>query len=241
MDEKKLRELNLNTVARGKREYQVEGAPDIGLYFTCPKKVSGYEFPIAVGHAFREVNKSPYEKNMHVLEFDLDQLDEDVYNNNAELVSEICKNSGIIFIVKSSIENARKYKADGIILDSAQIDKIEQIRNEFGEEFIIGLDLQTSSEALELALENDDLIDYVAFNYNANDSFKLIEKFKANSQSPCAVKGFVTPEICEQLVHFQTDFIGCGEYIWNKKDKLAESVNEMLATIEKAATSPTVQ
>jgi thiamine monophosphate synthase len=240
MDEQKLKDLNLQTIATKKRDYQVKGAPKIGFYFTCPMQVTGYEFPIALGHAFRELNRSSYEKNMHALEFYMPAISNIEYAKNAELVSEICKNSGVVFIVKNSIEQAKQYNAEGVIFDIDQIDKIDQARKDFGDDFIIGVDCKSCAESAKNIINNDQ-VDYVSFEYSGEDSFKLVEYWKANSDKPCAVKGYINEEICEQLVHEGADFIGCGDYIWNRKDKIADAVKAIYSKVELVISGKSVQ
>ncbi len=231
MDEDKLKELNLTKVASKEREYTVKGSPKIGLYFTSPMQTKGYDFPIALGHAFRQVNKSFYEKNMHALELYLPGATEDDYHTNAELVSEICKNSGIVFIIKSRIEMLEKYNAEGVILDDSEAGNIEELREKFGEDFIIGIDLKGCMETAKKYVENE-FIDYVTFEYSGEDIFQIVEFWKTNTQKPCAVKGYITPQVCEQLVHSGIDFIGCGDFVWEQTDEIANAVEEISKKIE---------
>ncbi|PIR37662.1 MAG: hypothetical protein COV35_09210 [Alphaproteobacteria bacterium CG11_big_fil_rev_8_21_14_0_20_39_49] len=240
MDEQKLKELNLQKVASKKREYKVEGSPNIGLYFTSPMQTSGYEFPIALGHAFRQVNKSFYEKNMHALEFYLPAASDEDYHTNADLVSAICKNSGIVFIIKSRIEMLEKYNAEGIVLEDDEAANIENLRKKFGDDFIIGLDCKGCKEIAKKYIDND-IIDYVTFEYSGHETFELIQYWKTHSEKPCAVKGYITKEVCEQLTHSGVDFIGCGDFVWDRKESIAEAVDEISKTIEDSISGRNLQ
>ena len=240
MDEDKLKELNLTKVASKERQYKVEGSPSIGLYFTSPMQTSGYEFPIALGHAFRQVNKSFYEKNMHAMELYLPSASEDDYKTNAELISEICKNSGIVFIIKSRIDQIEKYNAEGVILDDSEASNLEKLREKFGEDFIIGIDCKACKDTAEKYINND-IIDYVTFDYGSDYIFELVEYWKSNTDKPCAVKGYITPEMCEQLVHSGIDFIGCGDFVWEQKEEIAKAVEEISQKIEDSISGRNLQ
>jgi thiamine monophosphate synthase len=240
MDEQKLKELNLQKAASKPREYKIEGSPSIGLYFTSPMQTKGYDFPIALGHAFRQVNKSFYEKNMHAMEFYLPGASEEDYHTNADLVSEICKNSGIVFIIKSRIEMIEKYNADGVILDDSDAANIENMRKKFGEDFIIGIDCKSSKDTAQKYIDNKE-VDYVTFEYNDETTFDLLEYWKTNTDKPCAIKGYITPQICEQLTHSGVDFIGCGEFVWDRSDEIADAVDEISRTIEDSISGKNLQ
>jgi len=240
MDEDKLKELNLTKVAQKKREYKVEGSPNIGLYFTSPMQTKGYEFPIQVGHAFRQVNKSFYEKNMHAMELYLPGISEDDYHTNADLISDICKNSGIVFIIKSRVELIEKYNAEGVILDDSEAANLEGIRKKYGEDFIIGIDCKGCMDTAKKYVDND-IIDYVTFEYSGDSVFELVGFWKSNSEKPCSVRGYITPQICEKLVQTGVDFIGCGEYVWEKKEEVAQAIEEISTTIESAISGRNLQ
>ena len=233
-DNNDISKLHITGMASIERKHAIDGAPSIGLYFTTALKIHNYSFPIQIGQAFRQVNKSPYEKNMHVLEFDLHNIYREQYDENARLISQICKNSGIVFIIKDNLDKAKEHKADGIIVDvqEKEID-LEELRNQTEEDFIIGLHIGQSKEKAEEYINNP-FIDYVSFDYEGPQTLKLIEYWKSHSDILCAVKGYITPKICKSLVNYGVNFIGCGEYIWEKEKKIARSVESISEAIYKS-------
>lgn len=232
--------LTLQTVASKPREHAVDGAPAVGLYFTSPMQTSGYEFPIQLGQAFRQVNKSHYEKNMHVLELCLPILTEEEIHKNTDLIAQICRNSGIVFIVKSRLDLMEQYKADGIIFTADEAPDLEEVRKKYGEELLIGIDCKACKETAIRYIDQPAL-DYVTFDYYGEEALELLEYWKTRSDKPCAVRGYITPEVCEELVHFGVDFIGCGDYVWEQKEQVATAVEEISTAIEEALSGRNVQ
>jgi thiamine monophosphate synthase len=230
-DQSDIAKLHITSMVSVERKHSIDGAPSIGLYFTTPLVIKDYSFPIQTGHAFRQVNKSPYEKNMHVLEFDLKNIDEKQYDENAQMVAQICKNSGIVFIIKDNLEKAKEHDADGIIIDATKKKpNLKKLRNQMGEDFIIGLNIGQSKEAAEKYI-TDQFIDYVTFDYDGPQTLELVEYWKSNSDIYCAVKGYINPQICRSLVDYGVNFIGCGEYIWEQEENIApyvESISEAI-------------
>jgi thiamine monophosphate synthase len=203
-------------------------------------QVSGYEFPIQLGNAFREVNRLPYEKNMHVMELYLPGETDEKYHTNAELISTICKNSGIVFIVKSRIDMAEKYQADGMIFDSNEDVDLPAIRAQFGADFIIGMDCKSDGDIAERYINND-MIDYITFDYSGEEVMQLVQEWRERSGKLCGVKGYITPEICQHLVDCGADFIGCGDFIWEQKEQVAEAVKEISGAINEAISGRNIQ
>jgi thiamine monophosphate synthase len=234
-----LMSLEIKKIVSTPRPHKVKGAPSIGLYFTSPHSISGFEFPIQLGNAFREINNSPYEKNMHAMELYLPGFSAAEYATHADLIAELCKNSGISFIINGHSDLAKKY-ADGIISSADDKPNLTEIREEFGEEFIIGIDCKGSKKHAEKYIDNT-IIDYVSFDYQGDNTIEIIEFWKSNSDRPCVVKGFIDDELCTKLVNSRVDFIGCGDYIWDRKGKVAEAVKEISKSIEKAISQKTIQ
>jgi thiamine monophosphate synthase len=232
--------LEIKNITSTPRAYDKKGAPHIGLYFTSPHKISGYDFPIQLGHAFRQVNNSFYEKNMHAMELYLPGASEAEYTSHVDLIGTLCKNSGIPFIVNTHVEIAKKYNADGIIFAATDKIDLEKIRAEFGDDFIIGIDCKGSKKSTEKYAKNP-IVDYVSFDYQGDKTFELVKFWKKNSENPCVVKGYIDEELCTKLVNYGVDFIGCGDYLWDKKDKVAEAVQEISEAIEQAISPKNIQ
>jgi len=239
MDDDKIRDLKITQIASAPRKYKKEGTPPVGLYFTNPPKIEGFEFPIQLGHAFRSVNQSIYEKNMHAMELDLTHLSQKDSDTNADIISEICKNSGVVFILRSQINAAEKYKADGVIFDDSDKVDINEVREKFGDDFIIGIDCKDDTEILNKYLKNEE-IDYITLNDCGNIE-EIVTLWKNNSDKPCVLKGYVTDKNVEEFVNYGFDFIECGDFAWSKKEKVAENVTKLIGSIDTALTNRNIQ
>ncbi len=232
--------IKMTTVASVPRPYAVKGSPNIGLYINTPEIVDGFEFLVKLSKSFRGINASKYEKNMHAVELALPTLGEEEYGSYAETISEMCRNSGIVFIVDSYTTVAEKVKADGIIISAERDKSLENIRKKFGDDFIIGVDCKSSMSKASNYIDNK-LVDYVSFDYNKRYIGKLVQFWKSNTDKPCVIKGCKNEDLCSDIVNLGADFVGCRDFIWNHPEGTEEAIKVLMKTIEETVSSRKTQ
>lgn len=221
---------SINNLTSVPRQYKIKGAPSVGLYMITPA-IFNNQFFVKLGRAFRELNNSPYEKNMHILELNMPGKSEKEYAEYAEIFCEVAKKSGLVFIINGKKELAKKINADGVLLTHRKNLNFQNIREKFGEKFIIGIDIGNSIEIAKHYIDND-IIDYVSFDFKNEESLKLIEFWKSHSEKPCLARGYITEKETENLILSGTDFIGCNDFIWDYPDGTEWAIKILLKSID---------
>ncbi len=211
-----------------------KGAPVCGLYL---KIADGKPFE----DAFRDlretafvINRSAYEKNLHVLEVGGDPMDVDSTDRLKALVLS-GKQNGLVVIVRGHAGLAFAVEADGVLLDKPE--DIAAARAVMGEDAIIGLRCGLSRQTAEAAAD-EGAVDYVCFAAVAGHILppeSLIGWWSARSEIPALVEGNITNDECGRYVRAGATFIDGTDYVWNHPKGIKQGTVDMLYAIDLAA------
>lgn len=211
-----------------------KGAPACGLYL---KIADGKPFE----DAFRDlreaafvINRSAYEKNLHVLEVGGDPMDVDSTDRLKALVLG-GKQNGLVVIVRGHAGLAFAVEADGVLLDKPE--DIAAARAVMGEDAIIGLRCGLSRQTAEAAAD-EGAVDYVCFAAVAGHILppeSLIGWWSARSEIPALVEGNITNDECGRYVRAGATFIDGTDYVWSHPKGIKQGTVDMLYAIDLAA------
>ena len=135
-----------------------KGAPACGLYLRIADDKPFEDAFRDLREAAFVINRSSYEKNLHVLEVGGDPMDVDSTDRLRALVLG-GKQNGLVVIVRGQAGLAFAAEADGVLLDKA--DDIAPAREVMGPDAIIGLRCGLSRQAAERAIDQG--VDYISF------------------------------------------------------------------------------
>lgn len=176
------------------------------------------------------VNRSGYEKNMHVIEIASGSADK---GHLATLVS-LVKSLGIVSILRGPLELVIELGADGIILpDTAQIAKA---RASLGDEGIIGVGCDLGRPEAELISKQD--VDYILFGDNKRQALPpldLLLWWSAVTDISSVVGGPVTNDNTKPLVQSGVTFLDCTEYVLEHPKGILQAMSNILHAIDLAA------
>ncbi len=176
------------------------------------------------------INRSEYEKNMHVIEI----TDHDRKEEAAALV-QLAKMEGMVAIVRGDYIRAAELDADGVLLDDAV--KFEEARRGLGEDKIIGLVCGIDKEKAEQALALK--ADYVAFGLHGHalPPVHLFEWWSVRTQIPALALGPITNDDAGSFVRAGAGFLEATDYIKTQEKGVMQGTVNMLYAIDLAAES----
>lgn len=205
-----------------------------GLYLVLPDHWTDEAFLKSMGDVFRALNASPYEKNNHVIELrQVNAGGDPLFEGKAMALAELSRQQGIVFIVHGDAQRAKKYAADGVLLDQA--DDIAQARALLGKDAIIGVRCGTDRQVAGAALEAG--ADYVAFSDMARGYIDpaLVRWWSDQTDIPCLVEGRYTNDDCAFYVQADAYFIEASQYVWNHEKGVMQGIVNMTHAIDLAA------
>jgi hypothetical protein len=223
-----------------KAKEKKQGAPQAGLYLRIEDNVPFEDAFRALREAAFVINRSAYEKNLHVLEVGGDPLDVESTDRLKALVLG-GKQNGLVVIVRAHAGLAFAVEADGVMLEKAE--DVENARAVMGEEAIIGLRCGLSRQAAEAA-EAQGLVDYVSFAAVASHILppeSLIGWWSTRSDVPALVEGKFTNDDCGRYVRAGVTFIDGSDYVWNHPKGVKQGTVDMLYAIDLAMEKQAVQ
>lgn len=207
-----------------------KGAPRTGLYLRVFTADIEDFFP-KMRQAFLVINRSDYEKNMHVLEINLSSDDERNLEG-AALLKDIAQAAGIVALVRNNIALARSIEADGVMLDN--IDDIKIAKMVLEERNIIGLRCQNDKNRAQKALAEG--IDFISF---GSDKFlpdaPLVKWWVTQTEKPALVEGHVTSDNAQNYAEIGAGFVECTGYIFNHPKGAMQGAVNILFAIDLAA------
>lgn len=216
-----------------------QGAPACGLYLRI---ADDKEFEAAfrdLREAAFVINRSAYEKNLHVLEVGGDPMDVDSTDRLKALVLG-GKQNGLVVIVRGHAGLAFAVEADGVLLD--KLEDVANAREVMGPDAIIGLRCGLSRQTAEKAAEAE--VDYISF-AGVSDHIlppeTLIAWWGASSEVPALVEGRLTNDDCGRYVHAGATFLDASDYVWNHAKGIKQGTIDMLYAIELAMEKQSVQ
>ncbi|HEY0900821.1 MAG TPA: thiamine phosphate synthase [Micavibrio sp.] len=216
------------------------GAPQAGLYLRIADDQPFEEAYRALREAAFVINRSSYEKNLHVLEVGGDALDVDSTDRLKALVLGGQQN-GLVVIVRGDAGLAFAVEADGVLLDKPE--DVANARAVMGEDAIIGLRCGLSRQLAEAAAA-EGLVDYIAFAAIAAHILPpetLVGWWGARSEIPALVEGKFTNDDCGRYVRAGATFIEGSDYIWNHPKGIKQGTVDMLYAIDLAMESHGIQ
>lgn len=176
------------------------------------------------------INRSEYEKNMHVIEI----TDNEGKEEAAALV-QLAKMEGMVAIVRGDYIRAAELDADGVLLEDAA--KFEEARRGLGEDKIIGvicgIDKARAEHAMALKA------DYVAFGLHGHalPPVYLFEWWAVRTQIPALALGPVTNDDVGSFVRAGAGFLDATDYIKTQEKGVMQGTVNMLYAIDLAAES----
>jgi len=217
-----------------------EGAPACGLYLRIVDDKPFEEAFPALREATFVINRSAYEKNLHVLEVGGDPADPESIQRLEALVL-AGKHDGLVVIVREHAALASQTQADGVLLDNPE--DIAPAREMLGPDAIIGLRCGLSRHTAEKAIDAD--ADYVSFASGGRGDVlppeSLILWWGTRSEIPALVEGHLTNDDCARYVHAGATFLEGTDYVWSHPKGIKQGAVDMLYAIELALDSQSVQ
>lgn len=208
-----------------------QGAPQAGLYLRIDDDKAFEDAFRDMREAAFVINRSAYEKNLHVLEVGGDALDVDSTDRLKALVLGGQQN-GMVVIVRGDAGLAFAVEADGVIVDKAE--DVAHARTIMGEDAIIGLRCGLSRQTAEAAAAGG-VVDYISFAAPATHIFppeSLIAWWGTYSEIPALVEGKFTNDDCGRYVQAGATFIEATHYVWNHPKGIKQGTVDMLYAID---------
>lgn len=216
-----------------------KGAPSAGLYLRISDDKPFEEAFRDMREAAFVINRSSYEKNLHVLEVGGDPMDVDSTDRLKALVLG-GKQNGLVVIVRGHAGLAFAVEADGVLLE--KLDDVANAREVMGGDAIIGLRCGLSRQTSEKAIEEG--VDYVSFSASAENILppeSLIGWWGVKTEVPALVEGKLTNDDCARYVQAGATFLEASDYVWNHPKGIKQGTIDMLYAIELAMESQSVQ
>jgi len=216
-----------------------KGAPSAGLYLRIADDMPFEDAFRDLREAAFVINRSEYEKNLHVLEVGGDPMDVDSTDRLKALVLGGRQN-GLVVIVRGHAGLAFAVEADGVLLD--KMDDIANARQVMGDDAIIGLRCGLSRATAEKAIDQG--VDYISF-YATADSIlppeTLVSWWSFKSDIPALIEGRITNDDCGRYVQAGATFIEGTSYVWEHPKGVKQGTVDMLYAIDLAIERQTVQ
>jgi thiamine-phosphate pyrophosphorylase len=192
-----------------------------GLYLPVSPLLHLHQSIDRIHRIFTAINQLPYQKNMHILQLQTEELSEKDIIICGETLLDLCRYHGIVFIIDSHPELAHTIGADGIYLNQPEqvnADYIGHCRNIMGEEKIIGINCGNSRQIAMMG--NQENVDFVLFeNFFSTTHPKATASLLAwwSTCSPIlsVAKGNITEDNCADIVTAGINFLCCDPYLWH--------------------------
>lgn len=217
-----------------------KGAPACGVYLRIAEDKPLEDANRDIREAAFVINRSSYEKNLHVLELDGESGNAEASQRLLAL-AEIGKKNGMVVIVRGPAWLASAAEADGVLL--AKAEEIVQAREIMGEDGIIGLRCGLSRMTAEKAADMG--VDYISFASGGRGDIlpqdSLISWWSVKSEVPALVEGKISNDDCGRYVCAGATFVEATDYVWNHPQGIKQGTIDMLYAIDLALQSRSVQ
>lgn len=205
-----------------------KGAPPCGLYLQIDENHWDGDLEKKLREFFFVVNRSNYEKNMHVVELDVDMSKN---SGRYELLVGLIQNNGIVVLGRGSFQKAMQYKMDGVIVTS--LDQIATAREICGDDKILAYDCKLSDHVARKAHELG--VDCVLFgSAEMGPPSEILRKWSLTSLDPFVAYGPINNDNCGGYVEDGAAFIDATSYIMTHEDGVMKGSVNMLYAIELA-------
>jgi thiamine-phosphate pyrophosphorylase len=233
-----------SSVISVERPYQKKGAPACGVYLQAPRKWPIKQAQIQLGRVFAALNASQYERNMHAIEFAFPKAIYEKERMEATAFVALCKNKGVVPIIRNDLGLAVECAAEGLMLDD--VADVAQARAVLGERAIIGVDCGNSQASAEAALEAS--VDYVSFGKFFSSPkaagkapIELLEWWSTKTELPAVAYSNNATASMIQLVQSGAGFLGAKTWVWNHDKGPAQAIYMMQECVDYVAANPTTK
>ncbi|MEQ1790192.1 MAG: thiamine phosphate synthase [Rickettsiales bacterium] len=227
--------MTFSSIISVPRPYNRDGAPSCGIYLLAPKKMQFKQFMVQLQAVLAALNSSPYQKNMHAVEFQFPEKIFDKEREQASILVGMCKQAGVVAIVRSDVGLCVECGADGVML--TEIEEIATARHILGEAAIIGFDCGNSKEKAEITLKSG--VDYVSFStFFASASAKkyadisLLEWWSSATHLPAVAFSKLDVERSIKLAKAGAGFIGANSWVWEHDEGVKQAIYWLQESIE---------
>lgn len=233
-----------SSVISVERPYQEKGAPACGMYLVAPRNWPIKQAQIQLGRVFAALNASKYERNMHAIEFAFPKAIYEKERMEATAFVALCKNKGVVPIIRNDVGLAVECAAEGVMLEDAA--KVPEARAVLGERAIIGVDCGNSQAMAEAALAAG--VDYVSFGKFFSSPkaagkapLELLAWWSTKTELPAVAYSNNATASMIQLVHAGAGFLGAATWVWNHKQGPAQAIYMMQECVDYALANPTTK
>jgi thiamine monophosphate synthase len=208
-----------------------KGAPPCGLYLRIGPDPAMDKIMPALRQAAFVVNRSEYERNMHVIEV---ATGEGEAANKAVALVQLAKMEGLTALMKASADEAAAAGADGVMLE--HIEKVEEAREKLGKDAIIALACGISRAIAEQAKEQGvDCVQFGAPEASMLPSTDLFSWWSTLTAIPSIAAGPVTNDNAGAYVRAGASFLDASPYVWDNPKGVMQGTVNMLYAIDLAA------
>jgi thiamine monophosphate synthase len=207
-------------------------APPCGLYLCIAENPDMDRILPALRQAAMVINRSAFDRNMHVVELAVGQEGKQEGRDKTEALVQLVKKEGLVAIIKGDAQAAKDMQADGVLL--ADPAAIAPARALLGDEAIIGLACGQDKALAQKAHERG--ADYVGFgDAQSFASIPLLNWWSTLSPAPALASGNLTNDDAAAYIAAGATFLDCSDYIWNHPKSVMQGTVNMLYAIELAA------
>ncbi len=207
-----------------------QGAPACGLYLRIDGDPDMQQAITALRQAGMVINRSEYERNMHVVEL---QAGEGEARDKAAALAELAKLQGMTSIVRGDAGTAQLIGADGVLLRAP--DEISAARALLGEAAIIGVSCGLDRSMAQRMKEAG--VDFVGFglaDQKILPPHDLIGWWSTLSDIPALAEGPVDNDSTGVLVRAGASFLDCWAYIAGHPKGVLQGTVNMLYAVDLA-------
>jgi thiamine monophosphate synthase len=217
-----------------KENIEKAATPSCGLYIRIPADFQLERDLRTMRQIFQAINASHWKENFHVMEY-APVINAEKETEKCALFSEICKNNGVVFIIRDDLNMAVSCDADGVIVpDDLKI--VEEARFLLGEEKIVGVYGQTVPVHTP-----HHRLDYIAlgdWDQESSNFSKIMAQMMTwkdlNPEKLFAAIGDHNNDHCAALASINVDFIGLSDYAWKYEKGALQAIVNMHYAIDLA-------
>lgn len=207
-----------------------ESIPQTGVYI----RISADSEPEQTLQKIRQiamvVNRSSYDKNMHVIEIASGNASKEHVLTLINLV----KSLGIVAILRGPLDIVTEIGADGILL--SDLTQLAKAREVIGEEGIVGVSCDLGrSEAELIARQN---VDYILFGDAKRQALPppdLLLWWSSSTDISSVAGGPITNDNAKPLVQAGATFLDCTSYVLDHPKGVLQAMSNILHAIDLAA------
>ncbi len=207
-----------------------QGTPSSGLYLRIRPDAAMDDILPKLRQAAFVINRSEYEKNMHVIEV---APKDQPSRESATALIQIAKMEGLVAVLRGDAETALALEADGVLLEDVAA---AAAARDMMKEKIVGAVCGNSRAAADEALAAG--VDLVAFGVDGLSSLppaSLFHWWSTRTDIPSLACGPLTNDDAAIYVGAGATFLDCTDYVWEHPKGVMQGVSNMLYAIELAS------